>query len=79
MAPRKTENNTYEKFGMTKKEHYGMLWYFLEWSITVHEDLLPNKNYLERKLSEFLQKNLGSSAKVLLMKCSTFDTFSLIP
>ena len=66
-------------FGMTKKEHYGMLWYFLEWSITVHEDLLPNKNYLERKLSEFLQQNLGSSAKVLLVKCSTFDTFSLIP
>ena len=22
-------------FGVTKKEHYGMLWYFLEWSIAV--------------------------------------------
>ena len=21
-------------FGVTNKEHYGMLWYFLEWSIT---------------------------------------------
>ena len=34
MAPRETENNTYAKFGVTNKEYYGMLWYFLEWSIT---------------------------------------------
>ena len=33
MAPRETENNDYAKFGVTKKEHYSMLWYFLEWSI----------------------------------------------
>ena len=35
MAPRETENNVYAKFGVTNKEHYGMLWlpYFLEWSI----------------------------------------------
>ena len=33
MAPRETENNAYENFGVTNKEHYGMLWYFLEWSI----------------------------------------------
>ena len=33
MAPRETENNAYAKFGVTNKEHYGMLWYFLEWSI----------------------------------------------
>ena len=36
MAPRETENNAYAKFGVTNKEHYGMLWYFLEWSITFH-------------------------------------------
>ena len=36
MAPRDTENNTYAKFfRVTKKEHYGMLWYFLEWSIAL--------------------------------------------
>ena len=23
-----------QNFGVTLKEHYGMLWYFLEWSIT---------------------------------------------
>ena len=34
MAPRETENNAYAKVGATKKEHYGMLWYFLEWSIS---------------------------------------------
>ena len=33
MVPRETENNAYAKDGVTKKEHYGMLWYFLEWSI----------------------------------------------
>ena len=27
-----TENNAYAKFWGDKKEHYGMLWYFLEWS-----------------------------------------------
>ena len=31
MAPR--ENNAYAKIWVTIKEHYGMLWYFLEWSI----------------------------------------------
>ena len=24
-----------QNFGLTNKEHYGMLWYFLEWSISV--------------------------------------------
>ena len=24
-----------QKFGVTNKEHYGMFWYFLEWSIGV--------------------------------------------
>ena len=32
--PRETEDNAYAKFsGVTNKDHYGMLWYFLEWSI----------------------------------------------
>ena len=30
MAPRETEDNAYAKFGVTNKEHYGMLWHF--WS-----------------------------------------------
>ena len=34
MAPRETENNAYAKFGVTNKEHCGMLWYFQVWSIT---------------------------------------------
>ena len=24
-----------QNFGVTNKEHYGMLWYFLEWSIVI--------------------------------------------
>ena len=35
MAPRETENNAYAKIGVTNKEHYSMLWYFLEWSIAL--------------------------------------------
>ena len=38
MAPRETENNAYAKFGVTNKEYYGMLWYFLEWSIKQIEE-----------------------------------------
>ena len=30
MAPRETENNAWQNFGVTNKEHYGMLWYFPE-------------------------------------------------
>ena len=33
MAPRETENNAFAELGVTNKEHYGMLWYFLERSI----------------------------------------------
>ena len=29
IAQRETENNAYVKFGVTNKEHYGMLWYSL--------------------------------------------------
>ena len=29
MALRETENNAYANIGVTNKEHYGVLWYFL--------------------------------------------------
>ena len=28
-----------ENFGVTNKEHYGMLWYFLEWSIVTNVEV----------------------------------------
>ena len=34
MAPWETENNANAKLWDDNKEHYGMLWYFLGWSIT---------------------------------------------
>ena len=44
MAPRETENKAYAKFGVTNKQHYGMLWYFLEWSIQLFsKQMLQNK------------------------------------
>ena len=33
MARIETGSNAYAKFGVANKEHYGMLWYFLECSI----------------------------------------------
>ena len=34
MAKKKLKTMLMQNFGVTNKEHYGMLWYFLEWSIT---------------------------------------------
>ena len=33
MAQEKLKTMLMQNFGVTNKEHYGMLWYFLEWSI----------------------------------------------
>ena len=30
----KLKTKIMQNFGVTNKEHYGMLWYFLEWAIT---------------------------------------------
>ena len=38
MCPRETENNAYANFWGDKQEHYGMLWYFLESSILIHNN-----------------------------------------
>ena len=44
MVPGETENNAYAKFWVTNKGHYGMLWYFLEWSITqTHSAFYPHR------------------------------------
>ena len=35
-----------QTFGVTHKKHYGMLWYFLEWSIALRElSLIENNAY----------------------------------
>ena len=47
MAPRETENNAYAKFGVTNKEYYGILWYFLEWSIATFSILKGDKAGVE--------------------------------
>ena len=43
MAQRETENNAYAKFWDDNKEHYGMLWYFLEWSKVLRDYDLASK------------------------------------
>ena len=42
-----------KNFGVADKEHYGMLWYFLEWSIGRNEVLLP-KNHNFNKICDLL-------------------------
>ena len=34
-----------QNFGVTNKEHYGMLWYFLEWSIPVIAENTPHAHH----------------------------------
>ena len=34
-----------QNFGVTNKEHYGMLWYFLEWSIVNSVQCLLNRGF----------------------------------
>ena len=43
MALRETENNACAKFWDDNKEHYGVLWYFLEWSIVLRDYELASK------------------------------------
>ena len=45
MAPRENETMLMQKFGVTNKERYGMLWYFLEWSITVVPNEIEDNSY----------------------------------
>ena len=64
MAPRETENNAYAKFGVTNKEHYGMLWYFLEWSILHNlcfSFLLGITAVQIEKLKTMLTENFGGN------------------
>ena len=65
MAPRETDNNAYAKFGLTNKEHYGMLWYFLEWSIRATKTLACFatllQNELKRKVARFTTSSIQTS------------------
>ena len=64
MAPRETENNAYAKFGVTNKEHYGLLWYFLEWSILHNlcfSFLLDITAVQIEKLKTMLRENFGGN------------------
>ena len=59
MAPRETENNAYANFGVTNKEHYGMLWYFLEWSIREQR-----QKYKQKQKSQLILRSLGMDMRL---------------
>ena len=52
MAPGETENNAYANFWGDKQRTFGMLWYFLEWSIFLlpkqprFESIIPSIKYI---------------------------------
>ena len=64
-----------QNFGVTNKEHYGMLWYFLEWAIQLQEkspafDILNGSRKMRLSLKErkfiFLPTfSLSSSSSLL--------------
>ena len=43
MAQEKLKTMLMQNFGVTNKEHYGMLCYFLEWSIQDHAQTLEEQ------------------------------------
>ena len=44
MAQEKLKTMIMQNLGVTNKEHYGMLWYFLEWSIEYYRKKLSRAN-----------------------------------
>ena len=64
MAPTETENNAYVKFGLTNKEHYGMLWYFLERSI-VHQENTLILSHFRRMGENHLSLSRGKRIRII--------------
>ena len=69
MAPRETENNAYDKFWGDKKEHYGMLWYFLEWSID-YKHKICNRDLFSFYFYTVQCKNLYPDLPVFFSPCN---------
>ena len=68
-------------FGVTNKEHYGMLWYFLQWSLAEflhpYNDDLPENRQLFSKRTERKENNVCVQANVFdslwMFTCWAFD------
>ena len=70
MAPRETENNAYAKFWGDKKEHYGMLWYFLKWSIDYKHKIYDRDLFSFYFLYCSMQKSIPRSACFFFSPCN---------
>ena len=59
-----------QNFGMTNKEYYGMLWYFLEWSIaSVHSRLRESARAHERQAAKTREARAPSVTRVVISVC----------
>ena len=60
-----------QNFGMTNKEHYGMLWYFLEWLIILHstKSFPVYCKHSFTYLVDFLKTNLMKFAVIWVKRC----------
>ena len=66
MAARETENNAYA-FGVTNKEHYGKLWYFLEWSIgSMSKGVFERRTSTRSGIFSFLGSCFAHRCRVLI-------------
>ena len=55
-----------QNFGLTNKEHYGMLWYFLEWSMAMF-------HWMESHFHDWIDYN-GAAFSVKLLEQTTTQT-----
>ena len=78
MVPRETEKN----LGVTDKEHYGIFWYFLEWSllemitVIVKISVEPSQLKLEEYATSYalwVKTGIYGSMNHILCKCITFS------
>ena len=76
MAARETENSAYANFGVTNKEHYGMLWCFLKWAIRYSQKIGLE---LPKTLSSFHQLEAGMNSQQItdFKEAQSNSTFSL--
>ena len=86
LTPKRSWNKSSAKFEVTNKEHYGTLWYFLEWSIKITDKLVAlfkAKNmqvYFTRLHLPYYQEIIISLTEVFTTKTkiSRFQLNSLV-
>ena len=71
-----------QNFWVTNKEHYGMLWYFLEWSITYTnfrmKSIFNRRVYINYNLGNFNKASKQATTISKLIKPTHITRFSIL-